>query len=332
MESYNIAIVIGTRPELIKMWSIIKEIKNRKNMIPRLITSLLNLDYPSYEIIIVDDGSTDGSSELLDDYPITHLRLDHSVGSARARNIGIQSATHQIIALTDSDCVVSQIWLKELVPYLAESDLIGGYVQYHDYAEHRITPLSSITSEVEIKIKSEINFLNTANLLFRKSVWHTLKGFRSYRLEDVDFSWRALKLGFRLRYTPKGLVYHDNPTHFIQKFRRLRAYGQSYSDLILIHKIKLRYQRPSNTHLANSMRPTILLLSPIAFSWVYFMLYCISPIALYIGFPLIFVIQIYKFLTYKQFPGWKFILMINVMKVSIVFFSFMNAIRKKTST
>ncbi len=311
--------------------SIIVPLKNRKNMIPRLITSLLNLDYPTYEIIIVDDASIDGSSEILKAFPITHVKLDHSVGSARARNIGIRNATHQRIALTDSDCVVSQTWLKELVPYLAESDLIGGYVQYHDYAEHRITPTSSIPSEVEIKLRSDINFLNTANLLFRKSVWQTLKGFRSYRLEDVDFSWRALKLGFRLHYTPKGLVYHDNPTHFIQKFKRLRAYGQSYSDLILIHKIKLRYQRPSTKHLASSTRPTILLLSPIAFSWLYFMLYCISPIALYIGLPLLSLIQIYKFLTYKQFPGWKFILMINVMKVSIVFFSFMNALRKKTS-
>jgi GT2 family glycosyltransferase len=311
--------------------SIVVPLKNRKNMIPRLIISLLNLDYPTYEIIIVDDASTDGSSELLKAFDITHVRLDHSVGSARARNIGIERATHQIIALTDSDCVVSQTWLKELVPYLGESDLIGGFVQYHDYAEHRITPTSSIPSEVEIALKSDINFINTANILFRKTVWQSLKGFRSYRLEDVDFSWRALKKGYRLRYTPKGLVYHDNPTHFIQKFRRLRAYGKSYSELIYIHKIKLHYQRPSSKHLVDSMRPTILLLSSIVFSWLYFMLYCISPIALYIGFPLLSLIQIYKFLTYKQFPGWKFILMINVMKVSIVFFSFMNALRKKTS-
>jgi len=311
--------------------SIIIPIKNRINMIPRLINSLLDLDYPKYEIIIIDDASTDGSSELLEKYPLTHIRLAHSIGSANARNVGIQNASHHIIALTDSDCVVSQSWLKELSPSLTEFDLIGGYVQFRDYAEHRITPLSYLSSEIEIQLKSDINFINTSNILFKKSVWQSLGGFRSYRLEDVDFSWRALKKGYRLWYDPKGVVYHDNPTHFIQKFKRLKNYAKCYADLIYIHNIKLRYQRPSAKRSSDTLRPSILICSPFTFTWLYFILFWISPIAMIVGIIVVSSIQIRKFLGYKRFPGWKFIFMLNIMKIAIVSYSFMNALRKKPS-
>ncbi len=311
--------------------SIIIPIKNRKNMIPRLIKSLLNLDYPKYEIIIIDDASTDGSSKLLDKYPLTHIRLAHSIGSANARNVGIQNASHPTIALTDSDCVLSQSWLKELCPYLADFDLIGGYVQFRDYAEHRMAPHTYIPSESEMQLNSNVNFINTSNLLFKKAVWQSLGGFRSYRLEDIDFSWRALKMGYRLWYVPKGIVYHDNPTHFIQKFKRWRDYGKSYTDLIYIHNLKLRVLRPSKEQFSDTMRPSMLLLSSIVLSWVYAILLWISPIAMIIGIVLGLSIQIRKFLAYKRYPGWKFIFMMSIMKIAIVSYSILNALRKKPS-
>ena len=94
--------------------SIIVPIKNRGSLLPNLIKNLFNLNYPNYEIIIVDDCSTDNTKNLLKRYPIKSIVLEKSVGSAEARNIGISKAKNDIIALTDSDCFVSRNWLKDL--------------------------------------------------------------------------------------------------------------------------------------------------------------------------------------------------------------------------
>ncbi|MHA1652133.1 MAG: glycosyltransferase [Candidatus Helarchaeota archaeon] len=309
--------------------SIIVPIRNRKDMVPRLINSLLNVDYPTFEIIMVDDASTDGTPELIEKFPVKLIKLHQSLGPASARNTGIRHAKYTIIALTDSDCMVSPNWLKELSPFLKDYDIVGGYVKFRDYAEHRITPLSHLTSKTEIRINSDINFINTSNMLFAKSLWQSLGGFRNYRLEDVDFTWRALKAGFRVYYIPKGIVIHDNPTHFIQKFKRLRQYGECYADLIRIHGIKLRYQRPTSKYHSDLIRPSILLCSPIVIIWLFLFFYCISPLLLICGIICLTSLQIYKFFSYKRRLGWKFIFMLNIMKTFIVLFSLINFLREK---
>ncbi len=309
--------------------SIIIPIKNRKNMVARLVQSLLNINYPKFEIIIVDDASSDGTSDLINTYPVKHIKLSKSMGSAKARNIGIKSAKYEIIALTDSDCMVTPTWLKELVPFIKNYDIVGGLVKFRDYAEHRITPTSHLTTLVEIKIDSDINFINTSNILFRKSVWQSLGGFKKYRLEDVDFSWRALKMGLRAYYIPRGIVLHDHPTHLIQKYKRLQQYGHCYADLIYIHNVKLRYQRPTAPHHSDSIRPTILLFSPFVIIWFYVMLFACSPILMILGLISITGFQIHKFLTIRRFPGWKFIFLLNIMKNFIVIYSLINTLRKK---
>ena len=72
--------------------SIIVPIKNRSNLIPNLIKNLLDLDYPEYEIIIVNDGSIDSTKDVLNNYQVKSINLESSVGSAKARNIGIEQA------------------------------------------------------------------------------------------------------------------------------------------------------------------------------------------------------------------------------------------------
>ena len=308
--------------------SIIIPIKNRKNMVPRIVKSLLDVDYPKVEIIIVDDASNDGTPEMISNYPVNLIKLSHSIGSAKARNIGIQNAQYQIIALTDSDCIVSRNWLRELSPFLNKYDIIGGFVQFRDYAEHRLTPQSQITTNTEIQLNSDINFINTSNMLFKKSIWQSLAGFRNYKLEDVDFSWRALKKGLRVCYIPKGIVFHDNPIHFIHKFNRLKNYGKCYAELMQIHRIKLRYQRPTSKFYINSLYPLILLCSLFAIPYIYLILYSFLPILMIIGIICITPFLIRKFFDYRRFYGWKFIFMLNLMKFFVVLYSLLNFQRK----
>ncbi|MFX1587044.1 MAG: glycosyltransferase [Promethearchaeota archaeon] len=223
--------------------SIIVPIKNRGSLLPNLIKNLFNLNYPDYEIIIVDDCSTDNTKNLLKKYPIKSIVLEKSVGSAEARNIGINEAKNDIIALTDSDCFVSRNWLKDLVPFLKIYDVVGGRVEFCDRAERKLNP--SIKIQTVLKKESTVNFLNSSNMLFKKELVKLTGGFLDYRIEDLEFSWRALKKGFRLIYVPKGLVIHHGKRTTLQNIKRYIQYGKSYSKIAAVHNMDISFKPES---------------------------------------------------------------------------------------
>ena len=220
--------------------SIIIPCFNRARFLPNLINNLLSLNYNRYEIIIINDGSTDNTTEILKNLPIKTISVKNQIGSAKARNLGIMKAKFNIIALTDSDCYVSKNWLKDLVPYLEEYDLVGGKVVFYDEVENKLNPM--IQKEEIIQKDSPINFLNTSNMLFRRDLWKNIGGFSNYRLEDVDFSWKALKKGKRLIYVPKGLVIHHGIRKPLENIKKYFQYGKSYSEIAFIQKINLSFK------------------------------------------------------------------------------------------
>ncbi|MFW9946018.1 MAG: glycosyltransferase [Candidatus Odinarchaeota archaeon] len=223
--------------------SIIVPIKNRGPLLPNLIKNLSNLNYPDYEIIIVDDCSTDNTKNLLKRYPIKSVILNKSVGSAKARNIGINKAKNDIIALTDSDCFVSRNWLNDLVPFLNEYDIVGGKVEFCDRAERKLNP--SIKVEKVLNKKSPVNFLNSSNMLFKKDLLTHTGGFLNYRIEDLEFSWRALKKGFKLIYVPKGLVIHHGKRTILENIKKYIQYGKSYSKIAAVHNMDINFKPES---------------------------------------------------------------------------------------
>ncbi|MFX0075474.1 MAG: glycosyltransferase [Candidatus Hermodarchaeota archaeon] len=221
----------------LKPVSIIVPTKNRGHYLPDLLRNLLNLNYPEFEIIIVDDCSADNTSDLLKQYPVRSILLKKSSGSANARNLGIKEAKYDIIALTDSDCFVSRNWLIDLVPYLNTYDVVGGKVIFSDDIEKKLNPF--IENETILTKDSPVNFLNTCNMVLNKETWKSSHGFLSYRLEDVEFSWRLLQQEFTLYYVPKGLVIHQGKRTPFQNFKKYLQYGKSYSELSYLHKIAM---------------------------------------------------------------------------------------------
>ena len=221
--------------------SIVVPIKNRGYLLPNLIKNLSNLNYSGYEIIIVDDCSTDNTKDILKKYPIKSISLNKSVGSAEARNIGIKEAKNKIIALTDSDCFVSRNWLNDLVPYLNKYDVVGGKVVYRNKAETKLNPFNR-KNEAIIKKESSINFLNSCNMIFKKDSWHSIGGFLNFRIEDLEFSWRLLKKGFKLIYVPKGSVLHHHNRTPLQNIKKYFQYGKEYSKVASVHKMGLSFK------------------------------------------------------------------------------------------
>jgi len=112
---------------LIPFVSVIVPFHNNASEIRRCCESLLNqtLDRSSYEVLFIDNGSTDGSSAIVATFDSVQLLREHRPGAYAARNLGIQSAKGTIIAFTDADCIVDRHWLATIVTAMADPQVVA---------------------------------------------------------------------------------------------------------------------------------------------------------------------------------------------------------------
>jgi len=199
--------------------SIIVPVHNDKKNIARLIHSLLDQDYPKrlYEIIIVDNNSTDGSKEIIKRFPVKLLEERRIQSSYAARNKGIKHAKNEIIALIDSDCIATPQWLKEGIKKLVsgDADLVGGRVEFV-YSERKTAAEfydSFIHMQFEVTIKKQ-NVSGTSNLFVKSFLFDRIGLFPDWVKSGGDFYWtgKATRSGFSLVYSPAAIVKHPTRT------------------------------------------------------------------------------------------------------------------------
>ena len=89
------------------------------------LESLEDLDYPDYEVIVIDDGSTDDTRSILSGFPRVRAIHQENLGLSKARNVGLRAATGSIVAYTDSDCFADRDWLSHLVHQLERTDAVA---------------------------------------------------------------------------------------------------------------------------------------------------------------------------------------------------------------
>jgi glycosyltransferase involved in cell wall biosynthesis len=101
---------------------------NAASTLRECLMSLGELDYPDYEVILVDDGSTDATPQIATDFPQFHCIRQSNHGLSHARNVGWRESHGQIIAYTDADCVVDKDWIRCLIQAMLDQDVdaIGG--------------------------------------------------------------------------------------------------------------------------------------------------------------------------------------------------------------
>ncbi|NHX37489.1 MULTISPECIES: glycosyltransferase [Halolamina] len=228
--------------------SVVVTVRNDRENLVHCLDALAELNYPDYEIVVVDDGSTDGTRELVedrakDDSDIHLVRVgepDDPIGIGAARNRGVDAAHHDVIAFTDADCRPRPPWLADLVPCLAAADLVGG----------RVRPAGKSAASVYEGVNSSLDmggyaarvdpagttpYLPTANLVGRRAVFETVAFPERNIAEDVDVCWGALDAGYTVVYTPTGVVehtYRDSPREFAA---RRGTYGASEALLASEH-------------------------------------------------------------------------------------------------
>jgi glycosyltransferase involved in cell wall biosynthesis len=195
--------------------SVIVPVLNGASVIGGLLDSLVNLDYPEdrLQILIIDNGSSDGTAELVARYPVTCLEETTVRSSYAARNRGLAAATGDIVAFTDADCRVDPHWVTEGVRILEETGagLAGGRVRF-EFSPARTTAelFDSLTNMNTRNTIATAGYAATANLFVRAALFEELGGFDPSVTSGGDVQWtqRAVRAGHTLVYAAAAVVFH----------------------------------------------------------------------------------------------------------------------------
>ncbi len=198
--------------------SVIVPTYNRAHSIIDSIQSVLNQSHNNLEVIVVDDGSTDNTGELvasIADSRVKYHRLEENKGAANARNIGVSLAGYEIIAFNDSDDIWHPDKLQEQLEYWNENpECVLVYCAYKvDLPQGGILQVPAQNEELDT-LRGDIFYyllfrpvIGTPTMIVRKELFNELGGFdTSYMvMEDWEFSIRVSRLG-KIGYIDHPLI------------------------------------------------------------------------------------------------------------------------------
>ncbi|HEY65973.1 MAG TPA: glycosyltransferase [Caldilineae bacterium] len=212
--------------------SVIIPTYNRKDLLRRCLAAATSQDYPNYEVIVVDDGSTDGTEEMVRrEFPqVRYLRQETNRGPAAARNRGIREATGEIIAFTDDDCVPPPNWLSRHLQHYTDPDIgaVGGpqvppspnlydKLEIAHYPEEYAGPIQ------RIERLTGWEGLAASNMSVRQEVFERVGKFDEAFLTgaDPEFVRRAVRAGYAIVRDPTLQVTHLK-VHTLASYLRMR--------------------------------------------------------------------------------------------------------------
>jgi glycosyltransferase involved in cell wall biosynthesis len=169
-----------------------------------------------YEVIVVDDGSVDGSAEIAAQHGVTVIRQDHA-GVAVARNRGARQARGQLLLFTDADCEPLPDWVEQMVAPFADPDVVGVKGVYRTRQRALVARFAQAEYEekyARLGQRRQIDFIDTYSAAYRRNVFMAEGGFNPdfLRNQDQEFSFRLAKAGHKLVFAPQAVVLHQHPT------------------------------------------------------------------------------------------------------------------------
>jgi len=209
------------------------------------LESLVRLDYPDYEVLLVDDGSTDDTAAIAARFPevrlVRHLRNE---GLSASRNAGLAAATGAIIAYTDSDCFADPDWLTHLVHRLESTgaDAVGGPNLSPDDGWVAAAINASPGQPTHVLESDQVaEHVPGCNMAFRRAALASINGFDPQFLragDDVDVCWRLQQAGGWITFAPGGMVWHHRRQTPRSYFRQQAGYGEAEALLRFKHPEK----------------------------------------------------------------------------------------------
>lgn len=238
--------------------TVIIPVKDRRDLLGDALDALAAQTFTDFEVIVVDDGSTDGSGDVaaartIAGRPVRVLRAG-GVGAVRARSLGVEQARGSVLAFTDSDCVPSPGWLAAAVEAIdAGADAVNG----RTHPARAMAPLErSMGSGTE-------GLYPTCNMLYRRQAFDAAGGFdgdagrrwgfrRDRRSqgdgfgEDTLLAWRVIRGGGEMAYAPEATVAHavlpPDPGELVSRTLRAAAFPALVREVPELRRTLLRWR------------------------------------------------------------------------------------------
>lgn len=194
---------------------------------------LLKLEYPDYEIILVNDGSTDMTAAIGEEYGVRVITTENH-GLSKARNIGLEAATGEIVAYIDDDARPDAHWLTYLAATFMRSAYVGvGGPNIAPPGDGLIADCVANAPGGPIHVllsDQEAEHIPGCNMAFRKSHLQAIGGFDpQFRIagDDVDICWRLQQCGWKLGYSPAATVWHHRRNSVRAYWKQQKNYGKA---------------------------------------------------------------------------------------------------------
>ena len=209
------------------------------------LQSLERLTYPDYEIVLVNDGSTDATAEIAGRHPRVRVIDTPNQGLSAARNVGLAEATGEIVAYTDADTRVDQDWLTFLVQPFLTSEVVGSGGPNVVPADD--PPIAQCIARApggptHVLLDDRIaEHVPGCNMAFRRNALLAIGGFNPIYLragDDVDVCWRLQARGWKIGFASSALVWHHHRASVRAYWRQQVGYGEGETWLMAHHPEK----------------------------------------------------------------------------------------------
>lgn len=264
------------------MVSIIVAVHNEERTIQRCLDSLISQTEQNTEIIVVNDGSTDRTRQIVESFVARDSRLklidiEHQgKGGSRPRNIGVKNSQGEILWVVEADGYYQEDYLEKCLTHFNRPEVAGvlgdGRVWEPDnwLAKYRDVMMRVRNAEL-LRIRREIKQGKIAPWVFRRKVYNEVGGYPENLIggEDLDFAERILAAGYRIEFEPSVVMFHKWEENSLWKnvLRNYRIGHNSYSFLerkagkggVLLNLIRLLF-------------PVYILIFSLFYPWLLFLL------------------------------------------------------------
>lgn len=226
------------------MISIIVPVFNAEQTVKRCIESVLKQKYTDYELILINDGSTDKSAQICKDYISNKVHLYNKIngGVSSARNLGINKSNGEFITFLDADDYVAESWLSDYIENYNGEDVLYQNAIWHkadgSLFYRKVSHIENIPTLEYIKMlytKNTLNFVWAA--LFKSSIIKNNKVFFNENLkysEDCDFALRYCKYVHSIKILPCQNYHYILPltvrSYFLPSLEKVKAIYQVCKD------------------------------------------------------------------------------------------------------